>query len=547
MPGPPGVPPGLSAPAGSSAVYLTGSWRTERPVYRSLLPPCSAACPAGEDIQAWLYEAQESGDGYERAWRRLTAQNPLPAIMGRVCYHPCQSACNRVQLDEMVGINAVERFLGDLAIARGWQFEAPPERTASGKRALVVGSGPAGLSAAYHLRRLGHAVTVREAKDQLGGMLRYGIPQYRLPRDVIDAEVARLAATGVVFEAGSRVEDLAAAAACFDATVVCVGAGVGHHISIPAGSAAKVLDAVALLEETAAGSPPLLGRRVAVYGGGNTAMDAARTAKRLGAEDAVIIYRRTREQMPAHEEEYRDAISEGIRVKWLSTIAEVERGRVVIERMELDGSGHPRPTGVFDEVEADTVVLAIGQDADLDVIAGVPGVDAHDGVISLDAQMMTGRPGIFAAGDAAPGDRTATVAVGQGKLAAFGADAWLRGRVYQAPPRVAEATFDRLNTWYYADAPLQQRPALEAARRTSGFEEVVRGLSEESALFEARRCMSCGNCFECDNCYGLCPDDVIRKLGHGQKYVIDLDYCKGCGICAAECPCGCIEMVPEDR
>jgi NADPH-dependent glutamate synthase beta subunit-like oxidoreductase len=513
----------------------------------SLLPPCSAACPAGEDIQGWLYEAQEAGEGYERAWRRLTAENPLPAIMGRVCYHPCQSACNRVQLDEMVGINAVERFLGDLAIEHDWQFSAPAANILSGKQVLVIGSGPAGLSAAYHLRGLGHDVTVYEAKEELGGMLRYGIPQYRLPRDVIDAEVARIARIGVRFEAGHRVDDLAATATQFDATVVCVGAGVGHHVSIPAGSAAKVLDAVNLLEETAAGSPPLLGRRVAIYGGGNTAMDAARTAKRLGAEDAVIIYRRTREQMPAHEEEYRDAISEGIRVKWLSTISEVDKGRVVIERMELDTKGHPQPTGIFDEVEADTVVLAIGQDAELDIIQGVDGIKVDDGVIDLDAHMMTGRQGVFAAGDAAPGNRTATVAVGQGKLAARFVDAFLRDRDYLAPPRDAQATFGRLNTWYYADAPLQQRPALEAARRTSGFEEVVRGLSEESALFEARRCMSCGNCFECDNCYGVCPDDVIRKLGHGQKYVINLDYCKGCGICAAECPCGCIEMVPEDR
>jgi NADPH-dependent glutamate synthase beta subunit-like oxidoreductase len=452
-----------------------------------------------------------------------------------------------VQLDEMVGINAVERFLGDLAIEKGWQWQAPRVDQLSGKRVLVVGSGPAGLSTAYHLRLAGHDVTVVEAKDQVGGMLRYGIPAYRLPRKVIDAEVARMEAIGVVFETGRRIEDLTGEAAAYDATVLCVGAGVGSHVAIPAGSAAKVLDAVGLLEETAAGSPPLLGRRVAVYGGGNTAMDAARTARRLGAEEAVIIYRRTKEQMPAHEEEYKDAISEGIRVKWLSTISEVEQGRVVIERMELDEDGYPRPTGVFDEVEADTVVLAIGQDADLDLLTEVADIAVQDGVIKLDQHMMTGLPGVFAAGDAAPGDRTATYAVGQGKLAARNVDAYLRGFEYQAPNRVAQAVFDRLNTWYYADAPLQNRPELEAARRTSGFEEVVRGLSEESALFEARRCMSCGNCFECDNCYGLCPDDVIVKLGHGKKYQINLDYCKGCGICAAECPCGCIEMVPEER
>jgi len=541
------IPPGLVAPAGTSTRYKTGSWRTERPVYSALLPPCSAACPAGEEIQAWLYEAQEAGAGYERAWRRLTRENPLPAIMGRVCYHPCQTACNRAQLDDLVGINAVERFLGDLAIEQGWGFEAPTPAVLSGKRVLVVGSGPAGLSAAYHLRLAGHQVVVHEAAEEPGGMLRYGIPAYRLPREVLAAEIKRLTDIGIELVCGQRVDDVAAAKADFDAVLVCVGAGVGAHVNIPAATAAKVLDAVNVLKETAAGSPPLLGRRVAIYGGGNTAMDAARTAKRLGAEDAVIIYRRTREQMPAHQEEYLDAVSEGIRVKWLSTISEVDPGHVVIERMELDQNGRPQPTGVFDEIEADTVVLAIGQDTDLSAIHGVDGIEVVDGVIALDQHMMTGLPGVFAAGDAAPGDRTATVAVGQGKLAARHADAYLRGGTYEAPERVAQATYDRLNTWYYADAPLQIRPVLEAARRTAGFEEVVQGLSADSALFESRRCMSCGNCFECDNCYGLCPDDVIIKLGPGQKYRINLDYCKGCGICAAECPCGCIEMIPEDR
>jgi 2-oxoacid:acceptor oxidoreductase delta subunit (pyruvate/2-ketoisovalerate family) len=318
-------------------------------------------------------------------------------------------------------------------------------------------------------------------------------------------------------------------------------------VDIPAGSASKVLDAVGVLREAAAGETPLVGRKVAVYGGGNTAMDAARTARRLGAEDAVIIYRRTREQMPAHEGEYRDAVSEGIRVKWLSTITEVDEGKVVIERMELDDSGFPQPTGVFDEIAADTVVLAVGQDADLSILDGVGGVDVRRGVVTVDSKMMTGRAGVFAAGDAAPGDRTATVAVGQGKLAARHADAYLRGVDFTAPPRVAQATFDRLNTWYYADAPRQRRSELEAARRVSGFEEVVSGLAADSALFEARRCMSCGNCFECDNCYGLCPDDVIVKLGPGKRYDINYDYCKGCGVCAEECPCGAITMIPEER
>jgi 2-oxoacid:acceptor oxidoreductase delta subunit (pyruvate/2-ketoisovalerate family) len=449
-------------------------------------------------------------------------------------------------LDETVGINAVERFLGDEAIRQGWSF--PPPEVETGRRVLVVGSGPAGLSAAYHLRRAGHSVTVRESEEQAGGMLRYGIPTYRLPRDVLDAEVARLEAMGIGIECLSRVADLEAAIAGYDAVILAVGAGVGAHVEIPAGHAAKVLNAVGVLRDASAGGDkPLLGRRVAVYGGGNTAMDAARTAVRLGADDAVVVYRRTRDQMPAHASEYRDAVDEGIRVKWLSTISEVAQGRVVIERMELDDAGRPVPTGEFDEVQADTVVLALGQETDLSVLEGAQGIESAGGVIVVDSQMMTGRPGVFAAGDATAGERTATVAVGQGKLAARHADAFLRGETYRAPSRVAGATFDRLNTWYYSDAPLQHRPELEAARRVSGFEEVVRGLGATSALFEARRCMSCGNCFECDNCYGLCPDDVIVKLGAGLRYDIDYDYCKGCGVCAAECPCGAITMIPEER
>ncbi|MDR3202684.1 MAG: NAD(P)-binding protein, partial [Bifidobacteriaceae bacterium] len=222
------VPPGLASAAGTSAAYLTGSWRTERPVYVSLLPPCSAACPAGEEIQQWLYEAQAGGEGYESAWRKLTLENPFPAVMGRVCYHPCQAACNRVKLDDTVGINAVERFLGDEAIRRGWAFHGPRADRLSGKRVLVVGAGPAGLSAAYHLRMAGHEVLVREAQEAPGGMLRFGIPAYRLPRDVLDAEIARVEDIGVRIECLSRVEDLEAAIEQFDAVVLSVGAGVGH-------------------------------------------------------------------------------------------------------------------------------------------------------------------------------------------------------------------------------------------------------------------------------------------------------------------------------
>ena len=538
---------------GSSLANKTGSWRTERPVYVDLMPPCNHACPAGENIQQWLYRAEDGG--YEAAWRQIMADNPLPAVMGRVCYRPCETACNRGQLDEAVGINSVERFVGDEAIKRGWTV--PVTAADSGKRVLVVGAGPSGLSAAYHLRLLGHRVTMRDQAPLPGGMMRYGIPAYRLPRQVLDAEINRILAMGVIFEHGTVTDiEKATADGGFDAAFLAVGAQQGRRAYIPAGDSAKILDAVTLLHATADGEPPQLGRRVAVYGGGNTAMDAARTARRLGATDAVVVYRRTRDRMPAHDVEVEEAADEGVRMMWLSTIARADEGKLVIEKMQLDETGFPQPTGEVTELAADTVVLALGQEAELSLLDGVPGVRINDGVVQVGPGLMTGRPGIFAGGDMVPAERTVTVGIGHGKKAARSIDAWLRAGVQDgngatgaaaaaevAEPRLAD--FDRLNTWYYSDAPATVRPQLDAARRISSFDEVTGGLDESTALFEARRCLSCGNCFECDNCYGVCPDNAVIKLGPGQRYQIDLDYCKGCGICVAECPCGAIDMVPE--
>jgi 2-oxoacid:acceptor oxidoreductase delta subunit (pyruvate/2-ketoisovalerate family) len=534
----------ITLQVGSSLANRTGSWRTERPVYVDRLPPCNQGCPAGENIQQWLFHA-ESGD-YEAAWRQLMLDNPLPAVMGRVCYHPCETACNRVQVDNAVGINSVERFLGDEAIRRGWRV--PPPALSTGRRVLVVGSGPAGLSAAYQLRLLGHEVTIREAQDRPGGMMRFGIPRYRLPREVLDAEIDRILGMGIALELGTRVDDVLAAQrdGGFDAVFLAVGAGIGKRAYIPAGDSARILDAVSLLGSMEGEEAPLLGRRVAVYGGGDTAMDAARTARRLGATEAVVVYRRTRERMPAHDFEVEEALEEGVRMKWLSTIAHADDGRITIERMRLDESGFPQPTGEFEELDADTVVLALGQDSDLSLLEGVPDLAVAHGSVEVGQGLMTGCPGIFAGGDMIPAERTVTVAVGHGKKAARHINAYLRGGEYRPAEPHQPAAFDKLNTWYYADAPASVRPRLELARRTSTFDEVVGGLDESTALFEARRCMSCGNCFECDNCYGVCPDNAITKLGPGKGFTIDLDYCKGCGLCAAECPSGAIDMVPEE-
>jgi NADPH-dependent glutamate synthase beta subunit-like oxidoreductase len=539
------TPFAITLEPGSSLANKTGSWRTERPVYGRRLPPCNDGCPAGENVQEWLFHA-ESGD-YETAWRVLVADNPLPAVMGRVCYHPCETACNRGHVDEAVGINAVERFLGDEAIKQGWKLtvEAPP----TGKRVLVVGAGPSGLSAAYQLARRGHHVVIHDAGPRPGGMMRFGIPKYRLPRDVLDAEVQRILDLGIELHLDSPVRDLKATMdeGGFDAAFLAVGAHIGKRADIPAGEAAKILDAVGVLRSMEGADAPLLGRRVVVYGGGNTALDVARTAKRLGATDAVIVYRRTRERMPAHDFEVEEALEEGVVMRWLSTIKRADEGRIVVERMALDETGFPQPTGELEELAADSVVLALGQEADLSLLDAIEGIEVDRGVVKVGADMMTGCPGVFAGGDMVPDERTVTAGIGHGKQAARCMDAWLRGETFVHPPRPEVIGPESLNTWYYADAPKTVRPQLDLARRASTFDEVVGGLDESTALFEARRCLSCGNCFACDNCYGMCPDNAVIKLAPGEPYAyaIDLDFCKGCGICAAECPCGAIEMQPE--
>ncbi len=435
-----------------------GPIRERRPLYVDLLPPCNAGCPAGENIQAWLSHTEAGRN--EQAWRQLVADNPLPAIHGRVCYHPCESVCNRADLDSAVSIHSVERFLGDLALEQGWQFDPPPVR--SGKRVLVVGAGPCGLSAAYHLSRLGHEVEIRDSGEETGGMMRYGIPAYRLPRDVLTGELDRIAAMGVRVTCGHTVEDLVAEReeGAFDAVFVAVGAHLSKRVDIPARDAGRIVDAVSFLRSVASGDRPLIGRRVAVYGGGNTAMDAARVARRMGADEALIVYRRTREQMPAHLDEAEDAEREGVRIHWLRTISTFDGPELQVELMELDESGYPQPTGRFETLAADTVILALGQESDTAFLRQVPGVEiARDGSVQVSASLQTGSPGVFAGGDMVPSEQTVTVGVGHGKKAARHIDAWLRRR------RGREPTQARAGELRQAPSLVLRRPRPPAAAR----------------------------------------------------------------------------------
>lgn len=520
----------------------TGPQRTRRPEWLAHLPPCNAACPAGENIQAWLGHALAGR--WQKAWQILLDDNPFPAIHGRACYHPCEGACNRAELDAAVGIHAVERHLGDLARREKWHLRAGGS---TGHRVLVVGAGPAGLSCAYHLARLGHAVEVREASEEPGGMMRWGIPAYRLPRDVVRDEVARLGDLGITITCGHRVDDVPREqqAGGFDAVFLAVGTQAANHLDIPAADGKRLIDALTLLQEAARGHPPHLGRIVGVIGGGGTAVDAARVARRLGAEEAVLIYRRDRPHMPAQPSEVEEAAAEGVKMRWLSLPRYFGASGITVESVELQPDGSAAPTGQLETVPADSLVLAVGEHSDLDFLRGLPGIAiGDDGVVAIDDQLMTGHRGIFAGGDMVGGARTMTAAVGMGKHAARAIDAFLGGAHYERPPKHPSIGFEMLDLPVFLEAIRHPEPELPLAVRAT-FAEVVQGLGPEEAKAEAGRCLSCGNCFECDNCFSACPEQAITRLGRGRGYRVEPDLCTGCGICFEQCPCHAIEMQSE--
>ena len=521
----------------------TSGRRWQRPVYADYLPPCNNTCPAGENIQAWLSLAQEGR--YEAAWQKYMEENPLPGTHGRACYHPCESVCNRKYLDESVSIHSLDRFLGDLAGREGWKISVGAP---TGKRILVVGAGPGGLSCAYQLRRMGHDVEIRDASPAPGGMMRYGIPAYRLPRDGLTQEIGRILAMGAKVTCNHRVNDVLAEKETgkFDAVFLAIGAQVANHLDIPSMDGGKMLDALTLLEQVEMGHAPKLGRVVGIIGGGDTAVDAARVARRLGAEEAVMIYRSDRQHMRAHPSEAMEAFAEQVKIRWMSTVKQFGNEEITVEEMQMlpDGSGSIG-TGKYERLKTDSLILAVGEHADVEFLKKLPGIRiGHGDVVAVDNRMEIGHPGVFAGGDMIGGARTMTVAVGHGKKAARNIDAWLRGEVFDKPPKHAIVEFETLNLPVFLDAERRQQGEIPAEKR-KGFEEVVAGLSESEARYEAGRCLSCGNCFECDNCFASCPEQAIIKLGKGHFYRYDYDLCTGCAVCYEQCPCHAIEMLPE--
>ena len=536
----------LTRPPDLTREHITGPIRHQRPIYQNLLPPCNHACPTGEDIQGWLALVQ--AQRFQEAWEQLVKNNPFPAVSGRICYHNCETSCNRAQVDEAVSIHAVERFIGDLAIEADWQFPQPQTKT--GKRVLIIGAGPCGLAAAYHLALLGHTVEIFEAGPESGGLMHFGIPAYRLPREVLAAEVKRIENLGVKIRLNYPVEDIEKekSEGNFDAVLLAIGAKLSNRIDIPGCDAAKILDAITYLRDVSADTPVKVGRRVAVYGGGNSAMDAARTARRMGAEETIIIYRKDREHMPAHDFELEAALSEDVKVHWLRRIKSIHDDEIVVEMMAFDEEGKLVTTGDTETLNADTLILALGQNVDSTFLQKTPEIHlTQDGSIVVDTQLMTGREGVFAGGDMIPGQRSATHAYGYGKRAAKCINAWLKNEVIESPIKKSVVSHDQLHLIFRTEAPQRQQPEIEPKKRIADFGEITQGLSNSEAMFEAKRCYSCGNCFECDGCMAACPQRAITKLGIGYGYEIDFNLCTGCGVCVDQCPCHAMELIPEPK
>lgn len=553
---------------GSSLAYRTGSWRDRRPVHRHLRAPCHTSCPAGEDAQAWIQKLQENDP--RGAFEAILAANPLPAVTGRICPHPCETGCNRGRFDEPVAIHALERYVGDLAIERGWRPELPP-LAKDGPVVGILGAGPAGLSAAWQLRRAGVRSVVYDRLPLAGGLLRSAIPLYRLPRRVLDAELARLFDSGIVFRPRIRLghdlhlDDLERS---YDAVVLCPGLHAPRPWS-PAGQMPSDLHTgLALLQEWVdVGAAPLDGRVVVVHGGGNTAVDVARLAVRAGAREVHLVTTRAlpgsadaagpEDVVQAFPREVAQAIEEGVIVHPHTTVTRlvIRGGR--LEAVELAAvralpgeDGRTRRVafeGTERVLAADMVVPATGEVAETDGFAALP--RRGDGFASGPDGRVPGRAKLFLAGDAAGRGGSISAAVGDGARVAAEV---LRYLARPAPhdPRPAEAIgFGHLAVGYFEPAPRNAPGVLAVPERLADDREIEQALDAQAAAREWTRCFSCGNCLACDNCWVFCPDSAVLKTrevaSDGSHYIFDYDFCKGCGVCAAECPTGYIAMVDE--
>lgn len=545
--------PPVSCSLTDSRSNKTGSWRYLRPRYQECPAPCQTACPAGTDIPRILHLVGESK--LEEAYRTIRLTNPLPGVCGRVCPHPCEASCNRSLFDEPAAIQSVERYIAD-------HFHDYREYTNSGirnSRVAVVGSGPAGLSCAYFLAGERVETHLFEAHQQAGGMLRFGIPRFRLPADVLDREIQQIAMRGVEFHLGCPIgQDLSLdrLRQSFDAVFLATGAHQSRSLGIEGETGARVFSGLSFLRQINSGRPLQIGKEVLVVGGGNTAIDCARASLRLGSRP-IVLYRRRQSEMPAIEDEIREAREEGIQFIFLASpvqFCDVDGGlQATFLRMRpgaTDSSNRSRPVpipGSEFNLFADSVITAIGEQADLALLSKKDRDRIEAGSRAVPSQLV--REGLFLGGDARTGPGTVVEAVAAGRSAAFEILQYLN----LEPLHIGERKFERagsvtpdsINLDYFTHAPRARVARVPARQRSLGFEEVIRGMTADQALSEARRCFSCGFCNLCDNCRIFCPETAVFRTDSG--YRIDLDYCKGCGICATECPRGVITLEQEEQ
>ena len=563
---------------GSTLYNKTGSWRYLRPIYEDKTAPCAEACPAGEDIQKYMSLVTDGQ--FDKAWETLVEENPFPAICGRVCYHPCELGCNRKEFDEPLAINAIERFIGD----HGLEFSLDRFKIAEDRkeRIAIVGSGPAGLTCAYHLRRLGFQVVVLESNEKAGGVLQFGIPEYRLPKDILNKEISRLGEFGIEIKTGVRVgQDLSWKGLLdYDAVFLATGVHKSRALRVPGENLEGVLSGLDFLSQVNRGQKVELGKRVAVIGGGNTAMDAVRSALRLESKSA-IYYRRTRAEMPAILDEIEEAEREGIPMEFLVAPVEVlgKKGKVtgmILQKMELgepDESGRRRPVpipGSEFTVKVDNVIAAIGEQGDFKFI---PEELVDHGVVKSDLFGQTPISKVFAGGDIIEQPHTVVHAIGSGKRAAMNIHAFLThgnlkplvskfrvghkgghsflryrdGKEGDPVNNEIVVDFDQINTTYFSRIDRFEIPELAVGDRILTFDEVKATFDRQAVVDEANRCFHCGVCDMCDNCLIFCPDVAIKRREDQYRYEIDYDYCKGCGICAMECPRNAITLVAEAK
>ncbi len=521
----------------------TGPLRTMRPLYVDFMPPCNSACPAGENIQGWLSHAQAGN--YFEAFQTIVEDNPFPALMGRVCVKPCETGCNRNHIDKTVNIHAVERYIGDEAINQHWEIRCNAATT--GKRVLVIGAGPGGLSAAYHLARLGHTVEVFEASNHAGGLLWTGVPDYRLPNNILNEEINRIVKMGVKIRLNYKVQDILAEkeGGKFDAVFLAIGAQLIHKEEFEDDGSVYIKDAFSFFKEYKSTSSPYVRKKVVVYGGGKLALYLSRIIKRFDSEVAVY-FEGDKKMMPAYDYETDDALAEGVDVQLLKSIVSIKDKKITLQQMKVE-KGKAVGTGLFETIDADVLIIANRHETDSGFLRSVSAIVLNDdGTIKIDAQRMTGHEGIFAGGDMLPGEnRSSTIAIGHGKKAAKYINAFITQQIVAKKDKHPTAGYRKLHMWYETEAPQKEQDKLVPTIAIKSFDEIISGLSEPEARFEAQRCLSCGNCFECDGCFGACPEDAIIKLGKGNRYQFNYDACTGCAVCYEQCPCHAIEMIPE--